>query len=103
MRLIGDHDLDRRRLQLEQKGRVSAEPVEAGLPDPSRFRVTLDEGKDLDLRGYLRDIEVALIEAALDRRQGCVTRAENMLRLRRTTLIEKMKKFCVRRELAAEE
>ncbi|MFD1808702.1 helix-turn-helix domain-containing protein [Gemmobacter lanyuensis] len=48
---------------------------------------------DLDLRIYLRDIEVSLIEAALGQTAGCVTRAAEALRLRRTTLIEKMKKY----------
>ncbi len=50
------------------------------------------------MRRYLRDIEVALIEAALDRTEGCVSRAADNLRLRRTTLIEKMKKYGINRE-----
>ncbi len=72
-------------------------PEEQGLPDPGRFHEALGAKGDLDLRGYLRDIEVALIEAALDRRDGCVTQAADALRLRRTTLIEKMKKYGIRR------
>ena len=75
-------------------------PCGAGLPDPSRFHEALSRLTDLDLRGYIRDIEVALIEAALDKRQGNVAQAAEALRLRRTTLIEKMKKFGIRRGLA---
>lgn len=70
------------------------------LPDPSQFHDALSRLGDIDLRGYIRDIEVALIEAALDKRQGNVAQAADALRLRRTTLIEKMKKFGIRRGLA---
>ncbi|MEY4696483.1 MAG: hypothetical protein RIT14_911, partial [Pseudomonadota bacterium] len=69
------------------------------LPDPSQFHDALTRLGDIDLRGYIRDIEVALIEAALDKRQGNVAQAAEALRLRRTTLIEKMKKFGIRRGL----
>ena len=72
-------------------------PHEQGLPAPSQFHDALGQNGDLDLRGYLRDIEVALIEAALDNREGCVSQAADALRLRRTTLIEKMKKYGIRR------
>ena len=72
-----------------------------GLPDPARFGGLLADRPDLDLRSYLRDIEVSLIESALDRRGGSVTHAAETLRLRRTTLIEKMKKYGINRGLAA--
>ncbi|MCE6961900.1 sigma 54-interacting transcriptional regulator [Cereibacter sphaeroides] len=72
-------------------------PATQGLPEPQHFQQALSSRSDLDLRGYLRDIEVALIEAALAQRDGCVTRAADALRLRRTTLIEKMKKFGILR------
>ena len=72
-----------------------------GLPDPTQFHDALGKLGDIDLRGYIRDIEVALIEAALDTRQGNVAQAADALRLRRTTLIEKMKKFGIRRGLVA--
>ena len=72
-------------------------PAELGLPDASQFHDAFGKTGDLDMRGYLRDIEVALIEAALDLRDGCVTQAAEALRLRRTTLIEKMKKYGIRR------
>ncbi|NBO20586.1 MAG: sigma-54-dependent Fis family transcriptional regulator [Rhodobacteraceae bacterium] len=74
-------------------------PEMGGMPDPCAFHGALSRTGDLDLRGYLRDIEVAMIEAALDLRDGCVTQAADVLRLRRTTLIEKMKKYGIRRGL----
>lgn len=79
----------------------AAAPEAQGLPEPSQFHDMLEGRADLDLRGYLRDIEVALIEAALAKRDGCVSRAADALRLRRTTLIEKMKKFGIMRCSAA--
>ena len=73
-------------------------PEAQGLPDPEDFRKLGEEAADLDVRRYLRDIEIALIEAALDRTSGCVSRAADALRLRRTTLIEKIKKYGLQRD-----
>ncbi len=76
-------------------------PLPGELPDPSGIQQAFDKMGDIDLRGYIRDIEVAMIEAALDKRCGNVAQAADMLRLRRTTLIEKMKKYGIRRGLDA--
>ena len=72
-------------------------PEAQGLPNPDQFRNVGDAGQALDIRVYLRDIEVALIETALQRTSGCVSKAAEALRLRRTTLIEKMKKYGLQR------
>ena len=72
-------------------------PEENGLPEIGQFQQSVGERVNLDLRCYLRDIEVALIETTLDQREGSVTQAAEALRLRRTTLIEKMKKYGIRR------
>lgn len=63
-----------------------------------RFREAMAQGQSIDLRGYLRDIEVGMIEAALGRAQGSVTRAADSLRLQRTTLIEKLRKYGISRD-----
>lgn len=76
-------------------------PLSGDMPDPSTFHSALGKLGDFDLRGYIRDIEVAMIEAALDKRAGNVAQAADMLRLRRTTLIEKIKKYGIRRGLEA--
>ena len=47
------------------------------------------------MRRHLRDIEVVLIEAALAKSDGMVSQAAEVLKLRRTTLIEKMKKLMI--------
>jgi sigma-54 specific flagellar transcriptional regulator A len=61
-----------------------AEPV----ADASRLP---DEG--LDLRAHLDAIERRLIEQALQRSSGIVAHAARLLGLRRTTLVEKLRKF----------
>ena len=47
----------------------------------------------MDLRAYLNDIEHALIVEALGRSGGTVSQAARLLGLRRTTLVEKMRRF----------
>jgi sigma-54 specific flagellar transcriptional regulator A len=46
----------------------------------------------LDLKGHLSRIEAGLIRQALEASQGQVAQAARLLRLRRTTLMEKMRK-----------
>jgi sigma-54 specific flagellar transcriptional regulator A len=47
----------------------------------------------LDLREHLLTIERQLIEQALQRSRGTVAKAARLLNLRRTTLVEKMRKL----------
>jgi DNA-binding NtrC family response regulator len=47
----------------------------------------------LDLPGYLASIERDLIHRALDRTQGNRNRAADLLRIKRTTLVEKLKRI----------
>jgi sigma-54 dependent transcriptional regulator, flagellar regulatory protein len=67
------------------------------LPKPEDYRTWFDHFDDIDLRCLIRDIEVVLIEAALAKYDGLVSRAAEVLKLRRTTLIEKMKKLMIER------
>src|SRR4029077_15130862 len=50
-----------------------------------------DEG--LDLREHLLSIERRLVEQALERSNGTVAHAARLLNLRRTTLVEKLRKL----------
>ena len=54
-----------------------------------------DEG--LDLKAHLESIERGLIEQALDSESGVVARAAEKLQIRRTTLVEKMRKYGISR------
>lgn len=47
----------------------------------------------IDLKEYLADIEIGLIKQALKRNDNVVSRAAEILGVRRTTLVEKMKKY----------
>ena len=47
----------------------------------------------LDLKDYLGNLEQGLIQQALDESAGIVARAAERLRIRRTTLVEKMRKY----------
>ncbi|MDV7103225.1 sigma-54 dependent transcriptional regulator [Vibrio sp. TH_r3] len=51
----------------------------------------------LNLKEHLADLEVELINQALDLQDGVVARAAEMLDMRRTTLVEKMKKYNLQR------
>jgi sigma-54 specific flagellar transcriptional regulator A len=56
----------------------------------------------LDLRQHLFNIERDLIQQALLRTGGTVAHAARLLKLRRTTLVEKLRKFEMLNETAAE-
>ncbi|MCG8620074.1 MAG: helix-turn-helix domain-containing protein, partial [Desulfobacterales bacterium] len=47
----------------------------------------------IDMKQYLTDIEISLIEQALNETNNVVARAANLLHMRRTTLVEKMRKY----------
>lgn len=51
----------------------------------------------IDLKEYLADIECSLIQQALEEADGVVAHAANRLKLRRTTLVEKMRKYGLQR------
>jgi len=52
----------------------------------------------IDLRAFLADMERSLIKQALDDTESIVARAADRLHIRRTTLVEKMRKYGIRRE-----
>jgi len=52
----------------------------------------LPEG-GVDLKDHLADIEVGLIRQALDNTDGVVAHAAKLLRMQRTTLVEKLRKY----------
>jgi sigma-54 specific flagellar transcriptional regulator A len=56
----------------------------------------------IDLRDHLFTIERHLIRQALGRTNGTVAQAARLLRLRRTTLVEKLRKFQMLNETATE-
>ena len=65
------------------------------LPNADNYKDWFLYHENIDLRRHLQDIEIVLIEAALDKSAGQVSLASEKLKLRRTTLIEKMKKLAI--------
>jgi len=49
------------------------------------------------LRQYITDLESSLIQTALEEANGVVAHAASLLKMRRTTLVEKMRKYNIRR------
>ena len=65
--------------------------IGAGLPGIANAAMLPPEG--LDQKDYLGNLEQGLIQQALDDAGGVVARAAERLRIRRTTLVEKMRKY----------
>ena len=61
---------------------------------------TLLPESGLDLREHIAQIELQLIREALERTQGVVAHAAQLLGLRRTTLVEKLRKYGIDKEPA---
>ncbi|WP_267223456.1 sigma-54 dependent transcriptional regulator [Dyella silvae] len=76
---------------------VMSEPM---VVVPTDSLVMLPEG-GLDLKDHLADIEVGLIRQALDVTGGVVAHAAKLLRMQRTTLVEKLRKYGLQPSLQA--
>ena len=85
-------------VELEREERNDATNKNAA----SNSQMTLPED-GLDLRAHLLTIERQLIEQALQRSRGTVARAARLLNLRRTTLVEKMRKLGMGGDLPPED
>ena len=69
-----------------------AVPAVAGNVMPMAAAVALPE-EGMDLRAYLENLERSLITKALEAAGGTVAQAARLLGLRRTTLVEKLRKY----------
>ncbi|MGA0586403.1 sigma-54 dependent transcriptional regulator [Dyella sp. KRB-257] len=77
--------------------------VDAAIADPvaaGNDTTVLPQG-GIDLKDHLADIEVGLIRQALDATDGVVAHAAKLLRMQRTTLVEKLRKYGLQNGLAA--
>jgi len=88
-RYVDDEDeqlVDSLRSDLEERVAINGH-----APDFAATAMLPPEG--LDLKDYLGSLEQGLIQQALDDANGIVARAAERLRIRRTTLVEKMRKY----------
>ncbi|MEW6354648.1 MAG: sigma-54 dependent transcriptional regulator [Pseudomonadota bacterium] len=74
---------------------VSAEALAAPLPQtPAASRLPRN---GIDLREHIKSLEISLIQQALEEAGGVVARAATRLKMRRTTLVEKLRKYGLQR------
>ena len=73
---------------------IGAVGISNGFGSVSSSDVLID---GIDLKSHLEHIERSLIEQALDVDKGVVARAAERLQIRRTTLVEKMRKYGISR------
>ena len=69
----------------------------SGMPGKSLNNKPRLPRDGIDLKQHLTEIEISLIEQALDECSGVVAHAANRLKIRRTTLVEKMRKYGIQR------
>ena len=82
--------------EFDKLGNLPASPEDVdtkSLPIPEDFANWFETNNSVDLRLLLRDIENVFIETALTRNNGNTSEAAKDLKLLRTTLIEKVKKY----------
>ena len=99
--VIGPRDLPQKFRHLDEAEELALEQCAGAAeiaPAPSPGSVRIDPLgllpiNGLDLKEFIQDLEKGLIEQALDDCAGVVARAAERLRLRRTTLVEKMRKY----------
>ena len=84
---------------LKEEKEETADDEESNLPIPKaeHYKDWFLYFDKMDLRKHLSEIEIVMIEAALEKTDGMVSQASDALKLRRTTLIEKMKKYGISR------
>jgi sigma-54 specific flagellar transcriptional regulator A len=75
-------------------------PIENNLPVAADTTLPND---GVNLKEYLSDLEISLITQALDKQDWVVARAADQLGMRRTTLVEKMRKYEISRNKEMQE
>jgi sigma-54 specific flagellar transcriptional regulator A len=114
--LVRVHDLPKRYQPenlpaLEETAAAATESLAAAGPPPAAAAASASSAMaemvedaqrlpedGINLREHIAGIEITLIRDALDRSHGVVAHAAQLLGLRRTTLVEKLRKYGVERE-----
>jgi sigma-54 specific flagellar transcriptional regulator A len=91
-RYVDSHDEDF--ADFDEPGLPPQAPGLVGMDSPALLPVN-----GIDLKDYLGNLERELIQQALDEAGGVVARAAEKLRIRRTTLVEKVRKYGLREEV----
>jgi transcriptional regulator with GAF, ATPase, and Fis domain len=81
-------------IRSQDRERLTIDDFPQPRPAPRRESLAaLEAGPVLDFKGLVQEFERGLIGRVLEQTQGNRTQAAEVLRLKRTTLIEKLKKF----------
>lgn len=89
-------------IQMDENSAEGAQPHESGPADNNAQSVDADESsanrgvlpkEGFDLKDHMANLEYSLIQQALKESDGVVAHAAKRLNMRRTTLVEKMKKY----------
>ena len=101
-RHIDDHDEQNIKDNMPKFDPSKMQPVpsQSGAVEASLDQQALLPVNGLDLKEYLTNLECNLIKQALDDANGVVARAAEKLHIRRTTLVEKMRKYQLNRKEA---
>ncbi|MBF7731518.1 sigma-54 dependent transcriptional regulator [Pseudomonas sp. N040] len=99
--VIGVAELPKKYRHVEDADEDLASSLRTELAERESLNFTQEPGaaltqlppEGLDLKDYLGNLEQSLIQQALDEANGVVARAAERLRIRRTTLVEKMRKY----------
>ncbi|MBN3563503.1 sigma-54 dependent transcriptional regulator [Aliamphritea spongicola] len=83
-------------ISLKAQLHLDVDQAQAEASDAPGAHVLPEEG--IDMKAYLEGIEQVLIEQALDTTNNVVARAADKLQIRRTTLVEKMRKYGIQRK-----
>ncbi|MBV1959467.1 MAG: sigma-54 dependent transcriptional regulator [Pseudomonadales bacterium] len=100
--VIGEQELPRKYRQNPDAEATNQDELDgqgsaAAIPSINVDAVAMLPLNGLDLKEHLAQLEKELIEQALDISEGVVARAAEKLNLRRTTLVEKMRKLDIQR------
>lgn len=98
--VVGAQDLPTkyRHVEVNEEELLQVEPEPHAEPTVlSAGDIALLPEKGIDLKEYISGLELSLIQQALDNSGGVVARAAEQLMIRRTTLVEKMKKYGLQR------
>ncbi|MBE8717390.1 sigma-54 dependent transcriptional regulator [Cellvibrio polysaccharolyticus] len=97
---VNDLPLKYRHIEVEDESfgiTVSAQPPVANTAFVNMNDTPLLPEQGIDLKEYINNLEMNLIQQALNDCGGVVARAADRLQVRRTTLVEKMRKYDMQR------
>ena len=100
--VVGVHDLPDKYRQVDIENETEHETEGHYPPTSTQSVVGINDApvlpeRGIDLKVYITELEQSLIQQALDGSNGVVARAAECLAIRRTTLVEKMRKYGIQR------